>query len=137
MSAPRLCCSCPSLFQMSRSLRNLLMWSKYLQVHENTKVNARRVKYFASVSNRSVLCRVKRHLNAVMDAELLVQRIANKISPEPIRRQARRRLLQPLIRNASVFKGNGGRLWVARSRGSQQICQVFHRFHSERVIRTE
>jgi hypothetical protein len=41
-----------------------------------------------------------------MDAELLVQRIANKISPEPIRRQARRRLLQPLIRNAYVFKGN-------------------------------
>jgi hypothetical protein len=28
-------------------------------------------------------------------------------------------------------------LWVARSRGAQQICQVCHRFHSERVIRTE
>jgi hypothetical protein len=37
-----------------------------------------------------------------MDAELLVQRIANKIAPEPIRRQERRRLLQPFIRNASV-----------------------------------
>ena len=44
----------------------------------------------------------KRHLNPVMDAELLVQRIANKISPEPIRRQERHRLLQPLIRNGSV-----------------------------------
>jgi hypothetical protein len=31
------------------------------------------------------LCRVKRHLNPVMDAELLVQRIANKISRKPIR----------------------------------------------------
>ena len=78
------------------------MWLKCLQFNENAKMNERRVKYFASVSNRSVLCSVKRHLNPVMDAELLVQRIANKISPEPIRRQARRRLLQPLIRNASV-----------------------------------
>src|SRR5258708_2897728 len=31
------------------------------------------------------LCRVKRHLNPVMNAELLVQRTANKISREPIR----------------------------------------------------
>src|SRR5580693_4735233 len=31
------------------------------------------------------LCRVKRHLNPIVDAELLVQRIANKISREPIR----------------------------------------------------
>ena len=75
-----------------------------------------------------VLCRVKRHLNPVMDAELLVQRIANKISPEPIRRQARRRLLQPLIRNASVFKGNGGLLWVALSRGAQQTPRFFIAF---------
>ena len=58
------------------------MWSKYLQVHENAKTNERRVKYFVSVSNRSVLCRVKRHQKPVMDAELLVQKIANKISPE-------------------------------------------------------
>ena len=31
-----------------------------------------------------ILCRVKRH-ETVMDAELLVQRIANKLSPEAIR----------------------------------------------------
>src|SRR3984957_6950385 len=31
------------------------------------------------------LCRVKRHPSTVMDAKLLVQRIANKISREPIR----------------------------------------------------
>src|SRR5258708_5778884 len=82
------------------------MWAKYLQVDENAKMNEQRVKSFASVSNRSCLCSVKRHLSSVkrhlssvkrhlssvkrhlkpvMDAELLVQRIANKISPEPIR----------------------------------------------------
>src|ERR1700719_4272260 len=53
-------------------LRNLPIGFKYLQVHENPKMNERRVESFASVSNRSVLCRVKRHLNPVMDAELLV-----------------------------------------------------------------
>src|ERR1700743_936561 len=70
---------------MQCSLGNLPIGFKRLQVNENAKVNERRVKYFASVSNRSVLCRVKRHLKLVMDAELLVQRIANKISPGPTR----------------------------------------------------
>ena len=73
------------------------MWSKYLQAHENTKMNERRVKYFASVSNRSDLCRVKRHLNPVMDAELLVQRIANKISLEPIRQIFEKQVLAKVL----------------------------------------
>src|SRR5260370_35168911 len=60
-------------------------------------MNERRVKYFASVSNRSVLCGVKRHLNPVMDAELLVQRIANKISPEPIRQIFEKQVLAKVL----------------------------------------
>src|SRR5580692_2999708 len=97
MFAVRRLCACPSLFQMLRSLKNLLMWSKYLQVHENAKMNERRVKSFASVSNRLGLCRVRRHLNTVMDAELLVQRIANKISPEPKRQIFEKQVLAKVL----------------------------------------
>src|ERR1700682_3500363 len=104
MFAARSLCSCLSLFQMSRSLRNLPMRSKYLQVDENTKMNEQRVKSFASVSNSSGLCSVKRHLKPVkrhlkpvMDAELLVQRIANKISPEPIRQIFEKQVLAKVL----------------------------------------
>jgi AraC family transcriptional regulator len=68
-----------------------------LQVDENAKMNERRVNYFASVSNRSVLCRVKRHLNPVMDAELLVQRIANKISLGPTRQIFEKQVLAKVL----------------------------------------
>src|SRR6202045_184170 len=51
----------------------------------------------ASVSNRSLLCRVKRHLNPVMDTELLVQRIANKISLEPIRQIFEKQVLAKVL----------------------------------------
>src|SRR5580704_11531696 len=107
MFAPRRLCSCPSWFQMSCSLRNLLMWSKYLQVDENAKMNERRVKSFASVSNRSVLCRVKRHLKPVMDAELLVQRITNKISPEPIRQIFEKQVLAKVLTPGEFEVGLG------------------------------
>src|SRR5580658_1495681 len=60
-------------------------------------MSERRVKSFASVSNRLGLFRVKTHLNAVMDAELLVQRIANKISPEPIRQIFEKQVLAKVL----------------------------------------
>src|SRR3984957_12968718 len=107
MSAARFCCSYPSLFQVSRSLGNLLMLLKCLQFNENAKTNERRVKYFASVSNRSVLCRVKRHLKLVMDAELLVQRIANKISPEPIRQILEKQVLAKVLTPGEFELGLG------------------------------
>src|SRR6202795_4522994 len=70
-------------------------------------MNERRVKYFASVSNRSVLCRVKRHLNPVMDAELLIQRIANKISPEPIRQILEKQVLAKVLTPGEFEVGLG------------------------------
>ena len=80
------------------------MWSKYLQVDETAKMNEQRVKSFASVSSRSGLCSVKRHLTSVkkhlkpvVDAELLVQRITNKISPEPIRQIFEKQVLAKVL----------------------------------------
>src|SRR5260370_17467340 len=70
-------------------------------------MNERRVKYFASVSNRSVLCGVKRHLSPVMDAELLVQRIANKISPEPIRQIFEKQVLAKVLTPGEFEVGLG------------------------------
>src|SRR5271156_3153959 len=107
MFAGRRFCSCPSLFQMLRSLRNLLLWCKYLQVDENAKMNERRVKYFAYVSNRSVLFRVIRHLSPVMDAELLVQRIANKISLEPTRQIFEKQVLAKVLTPGEFEVGLG------------------------------
>jgi len=83
------------------------MWLKCLQFNESAKMNERRVKYFASVSNRSVLCRVKRHLKLVMDAELLVQRIANKISPEPIRQILEKQVLAKVLTPGEFELGLG------------------------------
>src|SRR6202022_629425 len=61
----------------------------------------------SSVSNRSLLCRVKRHLNPVMDAELLVQRIANKISLEPIRQIFEKQVLAKVLTPGEFELGLG------------------------------
>src|ERR1700688_3947993 len=70
-------------------------------------MNERRVKYFASVSNRSVLCRVKRHLNPVMDGQLLVQRSAHKLSPEPIRQILEKQVLAKVLTPGEFELGLG------------------------------
>src|SRR6202030_3499179 len=125
MFAVRRLCSCPSLFQMLRSLRNLLMWSKYLQVHEKAKMNERWVKYFVSVSNRSDLCRVKRHLNPMMNAKLLVQRITNKISLEQKRQIFEKQVLAKVLTPGEFELGLGShslsRYWYAP--GEMILCR--------------
>src|ERR1700729_4232077 len=70
-------------------------------------MNEQRVKSFASVSNRSGLFSVKRHLKPMMDAELLVQRIANKLSPEPIRQILEKQVLVKVLTPGEVECGLG------------------------------
>jgi AraC family transcriptional regulator len=70
-------------------------------------MNEQRVKSFASVSKRSGLFSVKRHLKPVMDAELLVQRIANKLSPEPIRQILEKQVLVKVLTPGEVECGLG------------------------------
>ena len=52
-------------------------------------------------------CRVKRHLNPMMDAELLVQRIANKISLEPIRQIFEKQVLAKVLTPGEFELGLG------------------------------
>ena len=53
------------------------------------------------------LCRVKRHLSTVMDAKLLVQRIANKISREPIRQIFDKQVLAKVLTPGEFELGLG------------------------------
>ncbi len=53
------------------------------------------------------LCGVKRHLNPVMDAELLVQKIANKISLEPTRQIFEKQVLAKILTPGEFELGLG------------------------------
>ena len=104
------CCSAPLLvlvFVLDVAFIEKSPYVVHVQVDENTKMNEERVKSFASVSNRSGLCSVKRHLKPVMDAELLVQRIANKISPEPIRQIFEKQVLAKVLTPGEFELGLG------------------------------